>query len=162
MSILKVGGPDPRQRRRVRVYRVKIFRISLDVPRQQSDGWCARIRIRRKGSKEVKAFTIDADNNIMVHGSVGTATKSESTEVFTSEKALNALAEKWPGSRLIEIWNSIPGVTTVRKFKDRATAIARIWKAIQSLTAPVEETEPTVAPAKASKKKKATTAVKTP
>jgi hypothetical protein len=34
---------------------------------------------------------------------------------------------------LVEIWNSIPGLTPVRKFTDRKSALARIWKAIQSL-----------------------------
>ncbi|MDQ2950606.1 MAG: DUF3489 domain-containing protein [Acidobacteriota bacterium] len=32
----------------------------------------------------------------------------------------------------MEIWNSIPGFTAVKKFKDRKTAVARIWKAIQN------------------------------
>jgi hypothetical protein len=39
----------------------------------------------------------------------------------------------WPGSRLVEIWNTLPGVTPVKKFADRRKAVARIWKAIQSL-----------------------------
>jgi hypothetical protein len=37
------------------------------------------------------------------------------------------------GARLIEIFNSLPGMTPVKKFKDRATAVSRIWKAIQTL-----------------------------
>ena len=39
------------------------------------------------------------------------------------------------------IWNSLPGESPVNKFKDRATAVSRIWKAIQSLgqTAPAVE-----------------------
>ena len=31
------------------------------------------------------------------------------------------------------IWNSLPGVTPVKKFKDRTTAATRIWKNIQDL-----------------------------
>jgi hypothetical protein len=34
---------------------------------------------------------------------------------------------------LVEIWNSLPGATPVRKFQTRAIAAARIWKAIQRL-----------------------------
>jgi len=33
----------------------------------------------------------------------------------------------------VDLWNSLPGATPVKKFTDRKTAIARIWKAIQSL-----------------------------
>jgi len=53
----------------------------------------------------------------------------------------------WPAARLIEIWNSLPGETPVRKFKDRATAVSRIWKAIQSLgnASPAEVTPEPVA-----------------
>jgi hypothetical protein len=35
--------------------------------------------------------------------------------------------------RLVEIWNKLPGVTPVRKFRDRSTALRRIWTAIQAL-----------------------------
>jgi hypothetical protein len=34
---------------------------------------------------------------------------------------------------MIEVWNGIPGLTPVKKFTDRKSAVARIWKAIQSL-----------------------------
>jgi hypothetical protein len=55
-----------------------------------------------------------------------------------------------PAARLVEIWNSLPGESPVKKFKDRATAINRIWKAIQNLggTAPVAE-ETTLVPEQA-------------
>jgi hypothetical protein len=36
-------------------------------------------------------------------------------------------------SRLVEIYNGLPGSEPVKKFKDRATAVSRIWKAIQNL-----------------------------
>jgi hypothetical protein len=31
------------------------------------------------------------------------------------------------------VWNGIPGLTPVKKFTDRKSAVSRIWKAIQSL-----------------------------
>ena len=43
------------------------------------------------------------------------------------------VAEELPTSQLVEIWNALPGVTPVRKFKDRATAISRIWKSVSEL-----------------------------
>jgi hypothetical protein len=39
----------------------------------------------------------------------------------------------WPAERLVAIWNSLPGVTPVKKFKDRTTAGTRIWKNIVSV-----------------------------
>ena len=47
--------------------------------------------------------------------------------------ALLTMAAAWPGSRLVEIWNSLPSVRPVRKFTNRKVAFARIWKAIQAL-----------------------------
>src|SRR5262249_13130351 len=55
------------------------------------------------------------------------------TERFTSEKEFGELAAQWPASRLVEVWNGIPGGRPVKKFTSRNTAVARIWKAVQSL-----------------------------
>ena len=54
-------------------------------------------------------------------------------DTFRSPTELNELAAAWPASRLVEIWNSIPGFVPVKKFTNRKTAVLRIWKAIQSL-----------------------------
>ena len=68
-----------------------------------------------------------------------TADLAESTvtfltsEQFTNEKELAQLAADWPGSRLVDIWNRIPGWTPVKRFTNRAVATARIWRAVQSL-----------------------------
>jgi hypothetical protein len=45
----------------------------------------------------MKAFTIDAGNNITFHASAKAAPKTEGTEVFTSEKALGEL--RWLTTR---------------------------------------------------------------
>src|SRR5229473_923415 len=75
-------------------------------------------------------FNIDAENSI-------TALDSQQAdfegEIFANQKELADLAAKWPANRLIEVWNGIPGLTPVKKFTDRKSAVARIWKAIQSL-----------------------------
>ena len=71
-------------------------------------------------------------NNITIHASAKDASCPNS-ERFSNEAALAKLAANWPAARLVEIWNSLPGETPVRKFKDRATAVSRTWKAIQSL-----------------------------
>ena len=37
---------------------------------------------------------------------------------FSSQQELAELAAQWPAARLVAIWNSLPGVPPVKKFKD--------------------------------------------
>jgi len=105
-------------------------------------------------------FVIDADNNITAYPADTAPAGAElklSEHSFGSEKELANLAKTWPGARLIEIWNSLPGATPVKKFTDRKKAVARIWKSIQSLVPALEANpvEPSAAPKKTSKTTKA-------
>jgi hypothetical protein len=77
-------------------------------------------------------YTIDTENNITAF-----ATKQEAGEgeTFSTQHELADVAATWPANRLVEVWKSIPGLTPVRKFTDRKSAVSRIWKAIQSLDA---------------------------
>ena len=95
----------------------------------------------------MKTFTIDSENNITIYASKEEANQNqaEGVQLFNSEEQLAALASGWGGQRLVDIWNSLPGFTPIKKFTDRKTAINRIWKAIQSLQAP-EEGEKKAAP----------------
>ena len=97
----------------------------------------------------MKCFTIDSENNITVYASMQQAKTSDQTDaaLFTSQEELAKLAAHWPTHRLVDIWNSLPGFTPVKKFTDRKTAIARIWKSIQSLQA-APEVEEKAAPAR--------------
>ena len=108
----------------------------------------------------MKTFTIEKEtNNIIAHATQQDAAGVVNAESFSSTEELAELAANWPAPRLIEIWNSIPGNTPVKKFTDRKTAATRIWKAIQSLgesipgqmaaepeAAPTEASDETVAP----------------
>ena len=86
----------------------------------------------------MKVFTIENEtNNITLHATIQDAEAVANTEQFRNEAGLANLAASWPSARLIEIWNSLPGAVPVKKFKDRATAVTRIWKSIQSLDASV-------------------------
>ena len=80
----------------------------------------------------MKSFSIDRDNNITALTSRKDA-ESANSDTFRSEAELSELAAGWPASRLVEIWNRIPGFVPVKKFTNRKTAVLRIWKAIQSL-----------------------------
>ena len=61
---------------------------------------------------------------------------------FGSEAELSRLAGDWEMTRLAEIWNNLPGVTPLTRFKDRKTAIRRIWKAIHGAKL-IEDTQKT-------------------
>src|SRR5258708_24174299 len=90
----------------------------------------------------MKTSTIDTDNNITVHAS-RKAARETGAGVFASEEQFADLIGP-DNKRLVEIWNSLPGVKPVNKFANRKSAIERIWKALQSLgeaaAAPVPET----------------------
>jgi hypothetical protein len=119
-------------------------------------------------------FTIDEQNNIPAHGTPEEAAAATATpfDSFASQKELAELVAAWTAERLVAIWNSLPGVTPAKKFKDRTTAISRIWERIQGLgeaAKPKEERKAKGgaaaakgAPAKAKATKKATGAKKAP
>ena len=110
----------------------------------------------------MRLFAIDADNTITAFAAA--AQIPEGQEQFAAEKDLAKLATNWPADRLIQIWNSFAGVAgfggdlkPVKKFTDRKSAVARIWKAIQKLDDPAAPQDAPVAPTKA-KAAKGTTA----
>src|SRR5216683_6218844 len=101
-------------------------------------------------------FTIDVANNITVLDSAEKIEeRREGTETFSSSQELDALAGKWPGSRLVEIWNGLPGVEPVQRFTSRQVAAARIWKAIPHLPPTAGAGRRQVAPKKANTRNKA-------
>jgi len=73
------------------------------------------------------SFTIDADDHI---ATATGALKPEGADHFTSRDELAHLTTQWPASRLVRLWNGLPGVTLVQRFTDRRTALDRIWKAL--------------------------------
>lgn len=115
-------------------------------------------------------FTIDHENNISVFATAEEAAAATTTpfDSFTNQQELAELAAGWPAERLLAVWNSLPGVTLVKRFQNQKAATTRIWKRIQKLGADSER-EPApkanagargakAAPAKAKATKKATSA----
>ena len=92
-------------------------------------------------------FTIATDNNITAFAAPEAAQDMLALGAmpFTSQKELAQLAADWPTNRLVEVWNSFAGVAPfdelkpVTKFTDRATAVNRIWQAIQKLASGAQE-----------------------
>src|SRR5437762_772504 len=60
----------------------------------------------------MKTYTIDNENNISVFASKKEAAAASTTpfDPFTSQEELAELVAASPASRLVEIWNSMPGV----------------------------------------------------
>jgi hypothetical protein len=107
-------------------------------------------------------YTIDQENNVTAYASAKEAKGQPQTECFSSAKELARLAGKGPANRLVDIWNSLPGQTPVKRFTSRKAAITRIWLAIQRLDASVGAPAPRVPSKKAEMAQKATRREKTP
>ena len=60
----------------------------------------------------------------------------------TEEQFADAIGND--NKRLLEIWNSLSGVTPVKKFANRKVASERIWKAVQGLGAPTTAPEDSI------------------
>src|ERR1022692_3664168 len=102
---------------------------------------------------QMKTFTIDNDNNISAFATQEEAAAATATpfDSFASQQELADLAAQWPAERLLAVWNILPGVTPVKKFTDRKTAISRVWARIQGLGEPVTQKGGTTVGAPASK-----------
>jgi hypothetical protein len=107
----------------------------------------------------MSTFVIDSENSITAFGPGETMPEAEGSEKFKTIEDLQQASEAWPTDRLVEVWNGIPGLTPVKKFTDRKTAVTRIWKAIQSLVGPEGQTAD-VAPVGVTRGKKAAAAKK--
>jgi len=103
----------------------------------------------------MSTFRIDAQNNITAFGSTEQI-EGSGGETFTNRQELAAIAEKWPAARLVDIWNSLPGVAPVQRFTSRQVALTRIWNSIQGLDSRAE------APKRRAPAKKRSAGTKTP
>ena len=68
----------------------------------------------------MKTFVIDSGNNIAAFDAGQQVSETEGSARFKSSDELGKLAEAWPAARLVEIWNSLPGVKPVQRFRDQA------------------------------------------
>ena len=128
----------------------------------------------RKEGTYVKTFTIDTENNISAFTTPEEAAATTATpfDTFANQKELVSLVGQWPAERLVAIWNSLPGVKSVKSFKTAKVAAGRIWDRIQSLgeaATPKAERKAKAgaqaakgAPAKGKASKKATAAKEAP
>ena len=78
-------------------------------------------------------FTIDRNYHITALTSTPQAQVNPEAARFSGVRDLGRLAKRWPGPRLVEIWNALPGQKPIKKFTNRKVAVSRIWAAAQSL-----------------------------
>ena len=81
----------------------------------------------------MRTFHIDRDDRISALEKSQGRDTTEGSGQFHTQKELEELAQQWPASRLVNIWNRLAGASPVRKFSSRQIATARIWKAVQDL-----------------------------
>ena len=80
----------------------------------------------------MKTFILDADHNITVYASQQEAAKAvPAGDAFTTAAGLKAALKNYSAATAVGIWNSLTGVTPVRKFKDAGTAARRIFAEVQ-------------------------------
>jgi hypothetical protein len=79
----------------------------------------------------MKTFVLESDKNITAFPSRKAAIASGNPMFSNIQEMANVfrLARISP----LEVWNALPGVTPVKKFTDRATGMARIWKQLERL-----------------------------
>jgi hypothetical protein len=87
-----------------------------------------------KSNHRMIAFTIDSDNNITVHPNRKAARKTGAGAFDTAENFAELIGAD--NKRLVEVWNSLTGVTPVKKFTSAAVAARRIFAEVQKLAAP--------------------------
>jgi hypothetical protein len=104
----------------------------------------------------MKTFILDADHNITAYASQEAASNAVPPgDAFTTAAGLRTALKNYSAATAVEIWNSLTGVTQVKKFKDAATAAKRIFAELQKLGVP-ENAEAAPANAEAAKTKPAT------
>jgi hypothetical protein len=80
-------------------------------------------------------FTIDTENNITVHPNKKVARQTGAGVFDTAESLAELIGAD--NKRMAEVWNSLTGVTPVKKFTSAAMAARRIFTEVQKLAAPV-------------------------
>ena len=151
------SGPDaperltPKQNMDAEEIRKRLLTAAFGVMNVMTEGDKPPV----KGATKMPTFTINDDNNITVFNSAQDAAQAgDSTATrFDSQTALGKVSAAWPLSRLVDIWNSIPGQREAHTFPHRGKAVARIWKAIQALGKNGSASEKEAVPKETSKKK---------
>jgi hypothetical protein len=85
----------------------------------------------RKQRYTVMPFHLTREGVVNIRREDADSAEAEAAWI-TSAEEWERIAGEWPLKRLVEIWNSLPGVAAVRKFTSRPIALRRIWRALES------------------------------
>jgi len=58
---------------------------------------------------------------------------SVDAEVVLIQSTRDLDQKRFPLSRLLTIWNALPGIEPVTRFRDRKAAVKRVWTALEAL-----------------------------
>jgi hypothetical protein len=86
---------------------------------------------------DMKMFAITTDNQVRAFASEERV--SAGNAAFGSAEELAALVHDWPITRLVAVWNQLPGAKRIRKFTDRQSGVRRVWEAAQGLAAKADK-----------------------
>ena len=90
-------------------------------------------------------FRIDTDGGIAAYPTKSEAQAAVATEggaIFATRAELADLGKTLPMQTLVDAWNSLTGVTPVKRFKDRPSATNRIWEVVNATLAPKPQAPP--------------------
>ena len=85
-------------------------------------------------------FRIDTDGGISAYpakSEAQAAVAADGGEIFASQAEFTEIGSRLPIQTLVDAWNSLAGVTPVKRFKDRATATQRLLEVIDTTLAPL-------------------------
>ena len=88
----------------------------------------ARGSAKGRRREAMAIFAIDRSNKVLL---ASEPAEGDESVRFSSEVELASITSDWPLTRFAEVWNGLRGVAPVARFKDRKTAVRRIWTAIQ-------------------------------
>jgi hypothetical protein len=94
-------------------------------------------------------FRIDTDGGISAYPTKSEAQAAVTTDggsIFATRAELADLGKTLPMQTLVDAWNSLTGVTPVKRFKDRASATNRIWEVVNATLAPKPKAQPEAQP----------------
>jgi len=99
--------------------------------------WCARLDRDRKETTAMKTFVLDADHNITAYASQEAASNAiPPGDAFATVAGLKAALKHLSAATVVGIWNSLTGVTQVKKLASLDIAAKRIFKELQKLGGP--------------------------
>jgi hypothetical protein len=115
--------------------------------------WCARLDRDRKETTAMKTFVLDADHNITSYASQEAASNAVPPgDAFTTVAGLKTALKQLSAATVVGIWNSLTGVTPVKKFASLDVAAKRIFNELQKLGGSADDTTETAPAAESAKR----------